>query len=91
MRPFTEFLSQCRQQRALPTRVALEAPAGLRRLPEGARYSAALKLYIGRRRQTISAVGPMLFTISSMLLYAIGDSSSVSGEMQVDQMPVICS
>ena len=37
----------------------------------------------------MSAVGPISETISSMGLYAIGDSSSVSPTTQEDQIPSI--
>jgi hypothetical protein len=47
-------------------------------------HSAALKLYMGFMRHTMSAVGVIFLIISSIFLYAIGDSSSVSGVTQVE-------
>ena len=46
---------------------------------------AQLNREMGRIRSTISAVGPIWATISSMLLYAIGDLSSVSGTVSMPQ------
>ena len=53
------------------------------KLPIRDHHSPALKLYTGRMTFMISAVGPMFATMSSIDLYAIGDSSSVPFETQV--------